>query len=227
MRVRPTRVLYVENDPALRGILAYALQQHPGLDLRAAVGDANSALAEARAQHFDVALLDLALGNASMNGHELGLALREITDDIGIVIYSQHAVSDFTRTLPEHVRFGWSVIQKRADIGVDYLADVLRATARGESVIDTQVIKAREESAVSPIEQLTLRQRQIIALAASGVDANVIAEELGLAPVTVRQELSRIYAVLVPDPKKGTDLRTTAVLRYLRETRRYAQSEGE
>lgn len=225
--MRPTRVLYVENDPALRGILAYALQQHPGLDLRAAVSDADAAIAEARAQHYDVALVDLALGNASMNGHELGLALRDIIDDIGIVIYSQHAVSDFTRALPERVRFGWSVIQKRADVGIDHLADVLKATARGESVIDTQVIKAREESAVSPIEQLTLRQRQIIALAASGVDANIIAEELGLAPVTIRQELSRIYAVLVPDPKRGTDLRTTAVLRYLRETRRYEQAGGE
>jgi len=131
------------------------------------------------------------------------------------------------RALPERVRFGWSVIQKRADVGIDHLADVLRATARGESVIDTQVVKAREESVISPIEQLSLRQRQIIALAASGVDANIIAEELGLAPVTIRQELSRIYAVLVPDPKRGTDLRTTAVLRYLRETRRYEQAGGE
>lgn len=225
--MRPTRVLYVENDPALRGILAYALQQHPDLELNAAVGDADAALAAAREYHFDVALLDLALGGDSMNGHELGLALREITNDIGIVIYSQHAVSDFTRTLPEDIRFGWSVIQKRADIGIDYLAEVLRATARGESVIDTQILKAREESAVSPIERLTLRQRQIMALAASGLDANAIAEELHLAPVTIRQELSRIYAILVPNPKRGTDLRTTAVLRYLRETRRYAQSDEE
>lgn len=225
--MRPTRVLYVENDPALRGILAYALQQHPDLELNAAVGDADAALAAAREYHFDVALLDLALGGDSMNGHELGLALREITNDIGIVIYSQHAVSDFTRTLPEDIRFGWSVIQKRADIGIDHLAEVLRATARGESVIDTQILKAREESAVSPIERLTLRQRQIMALAASGLDANAIAEELHLAPVTIRQELSRIYAILVPNPKRGTDLRTTAVLRYLRETRRYAQSDEE
>lgn len=225
--MRPTKVLYVENDPALRGILAYALQQQPELQLTAAVGDADTALAVTREHHVDVALLDLALGGDSMNGHELGLALREIIGDIGIVIYSQHAVSDFTRTLPEDVRFGWSVIQKRADIAIDHLVEVLRATARGESVIDTQILKAREESAVSPIERLTLRQRQIMALAASGLDANAIAEELHLAPVTIRQELSRIYAILVPNPKRGTDLRTTAVLRYLRETRRYAQSDGE
>ena len=225
--MRPTRVLYVENDPALRGILAYALNQHPGLDLRAAVGDAQAALAVARAEAFDVALLDLALGGGSMNGHELGIALREVIDDIGIVIYSQHAVSDFTRTVPEELRFGWSVIQKRADIGISYLAHVLKATARGESVIDTEVVEARQQGGVSPIEKLTLRQRQIIAMAASGVDANIIAEELGLAPVTIRQELSRIYAVLVPNPKRGTDLRTTAVLRYLRETRLYAPAEEE
>ena len=58
-------------------------------------------------------------------------------------------------------------------------------------------------------------------LATTGVDATVIAGELELAPVTVRKELSKIYQILVPDPKPGTDLRTSAVLRYLRETRAY------
>ena len=55
-------------------------------------------------------------------------------------------------------------------------------------------------------------------VAATGVDASEIAAQLGYAAVTVRQELSRIYKILVPDPKPGTDLRTTAVLNYLRES---------
>lgn len=225
--MRPTRVLYVENDPALRGILGHALGRHPELELVAAVGSADEALEFARAARIDVALLDLALGSGSLNGLELGLALRSIIEDMGIVIYSQHAVSDFTDSLPEQMRWGWSVIQKRSDVDLDYLVRVLRAAARGHNTVDDQILQARVSSAQSPIERLSTRQREIMALAATGVDATVIAEELGLAPITVREHLSRAYQVLVPDPKPGTDLRTTAVLRYLRETRLYVQTAEE
>ncbi len=225
--MRPSRVLYVENDPALRGILAQLLNRHPAIDLLGAVGTPDEALELARGQHFDVALLDLALGSGSMNGMELGMALRGIIDDIGIVIYSQHAVSDFTDTLPEEFRWGWSVIQKRSDVDLAFLVEVLKSTAQGLNTVDDQILAARQEAGESPIARLTSRQREIMAIAATGVDATVIAEELGMPAVRVRQELSRAYQVLVPEPKRGTDLRTTAVLRYLRETRLYAQTAEE
>ena len=50
-------------------------------------------------------------------------------------------------------------------------------------------------------------------------DANAIAERMRITPSAARQDLSRSYAILVPDPPAGADLRTLAVLRYLRETR--------
>lgn len=220
-------MLYVENDPALRGILAQLLNRHPAIDLLGSVGTPEEALELARAQHFDVALLDLALGSGSMNGMELGIALRGIIDDIGIVIYSQHAVSDFTDALPEEFRWGWSVIQKRSEVDVAFLVEVLKSTAQGLNTVDDQIRAAREDAGDSPIARLSARQREIMAIAATGVDAMAIADQLDMPPVRVRQELSRAYQVLVPNPKKGTDLRTTAVLRYLRETRLYAQTAEE
>lgn len=225
--MRPTRVVYVENDPALRGILARGLARRPELEVVAAVGSADEALREVHRAHVDVALLDLALGSGSMNGLELGIALRSVIEDIGIVIYSQHAVSDFADSLPEQMRWGWSVLQKGSDIDLDVLVGVLRSTAQGHSTVDDSILAARAASAGSPIELLSARQREIMAIAATGVDATAIADELGLAPITVREHLSRAYQVLVPDPKPGTDLRTTAVLRYLRETRLYAQTAEE
>lgn len=225
--MRPTRVLYVENDPALRGILSHALNRHPEIQLLCSVGSGAEALEAARAQHFDVALLDLALGSGAMNGMELGMSLRSVIEDIGIVIYSQHAVSDFTDSLPEKFRWGWSVLQKRSDVNIDLLISVLKSTAQGHNTVDDEILAAREATVSNPIQQLSPRQREIMAIAATGVDATVIAEELGIAAVTVREHLSRAYQVLVPDPRPGTDLRTTAVLRYLRETRRYAQTYSQ
>lgn len=219
--MRPTRVLYVEDDPALRGILSSALTQEPTIEITATAASAQEALSKSEAFKFDVALLDLSLGDRSLNGLELGIQLRNISPEIGIVIYSQHAVSDFISNLPDDVRMGWSAIRKQSKIDIAYLTQVLRSTAQGISTVEPEMVESTIRSSDNLIAKLSMRQRNIMYLAATGVDATVIAENLNLAAVTIRKELSKIYQIVVPDPKPGTDLRTTAVLRYLRETRTY------
>jgi hypothetical protein len=54
-----------------------------------------------------------------------------------------------------------------------------------------------------------------MSIAATGVDANVIAERLGLRPDSVRKVLSESYRILVPDAEPGTDLRTAAVIAWI------------
>jgi hypothetical protein len=54
-----------------------------------------------------------------------------------------------------------------------------------------------------------------MSLAATGIDANLIAERVGLASVTVRKELSECYRILVPEAPVGTDLRTAAVVAWI------------
>jgi DNA-binding NarL/FixJ family response regulator len=220
-------VLYVENDPALRGIVAAMLRSSPALEVVAACSDATEALVQVEAETLDVALLDLALGKHSLNGTELGLVLRERNPNVGIVIFTQHVVPDFVASLPEDIQWGWSFIEKRGDLDLDSLVDVLRSTARGLNVLDPGIQRAREKAPPSVIDKLTARQREILALAATGLDATAIAGELKLAAITVRQDLSKAYAILVPDPPPGTDLRTSAVLRYLRESRTYAEDADE
>jgi len=211
-------VLYVEDDPTLRGILAEILATAPTLDVVAAVATPGEAMDVARATSIDVALLDLALGEGEITGIELGIRLRELRADMGIVIMSQHVVPDFIRQLPDRYRGGWSFIAKTADLRARKLAEILVATANGLNVVDPEILAARQESSGDPVEALSPRQREIMSLAAAGRDANAIAAELNLAPGSVRQELSKAYAVLVPEPTPGTDLRTSAVLAYLRAT---------
>ena len=225
--MRPTRVLYVENDPALRGLVSRMLESSPEIELVGSFPSAETALEVENIARVDVALLDLALGADSINGIELGISLRQRNSNMGVVILSQHVVPDFVSSLPESQRWGWSFIEKRGDLETDWLIDVLRSTARGLNIVDPSVQRARELATDNVIDQLTARQREILALAATGLDATAIANTLGLAPISVRQELSKAYGVLVPDPKPGTDLRTSAVLRYLRETRIYAAEANE
>lgn len=216
--VAPRSVLYVEDDPTLRGILTEMLRGAPEFDVIASVATSAEALEIAREQRVDVALLDLALGDGELTGIELGIRIRELRPDTGIVILSQHVVPDFVDQLPDRYREGWSFIAKRSDLRLMRLTDVLLATARGLNVVDPEILAARQSAVGDPVAHLTPRQREIMALAASGRDATAIASELNLASGTVRQELSKAYAVLVPHPTPGTDLRTSAVLAYLRAT---------
>lgn len=219
--------MYVENDPTLRGILSSVLATRLEIELVATCHDADEALTSVDPLKVDVALLDLALGQTSLNGIELGLALRERNPNMGVVMFTQHVVPDYLTSLPETAQWGWSYIEKRGDLDLDWLVDVLRSTARGLNIVDPAVQRARAQAEPSVIEQLSGRQREILALVSTGMDATAVAAQLGLAPASVRQDLSRAYAVLVPDPKPGTDLRTSAVLRYLRETRTYSQDAEE
>jgi len=216
--MRPTRVIYVEDDPTLRGVVSSLLRTRPELEL-VQVGASSADFLGGPAPAADVALLDLALGPDSLTGIELGLMLRQQHSDLGVVIFTQHVVPDFVASLPEEQQMGWSFLEKRADLDVDALVEVIRSTARGFNIVDPGIAQRRRDLGPSPLERLTVRQREILALLATGQEAVAIAKTFYMSPAAVRKELSRVYAILVPDATEGTDIRTVAVLRYLRETR--------
>ncbi len=217
----PLRVLFVEDDPVLRVLLADIIDGAHGVDVVASAADSDEALRIVRGgAQIDVALLDLALGKRSLHGLDLALRLREIRPALGIVIISQHLLPNFHASIPPHERHGWSYIQKRGDLSGTELAQVIRATAEGKMTLDPSALDGRGVD-TSRLEQLTVRQRNVLALLATGRDAIGIAEDLNLAHTTVRRDLSNAYKILVPNYGPGDDPRVTAVLQYLRVTRPY------
>lgn len=209
---RDTRLLYVENDPVLRSMMSTLLSGLPGFEVVASVGGSAEALA--CELPVDVALLDWALGPESLNGVELGHTLRKRDENIGIVILSQHYAWDF-HGAQGAVDMGWSYVEKRVNLDSAYLAKVLKATAAGLSVVEPSIERGRATENMDRLNALTRRQRQIMSIAATGVDANVIAERLDMRAVSVRKELSECYRILVPDAAPGTDLRTAAVIAWI------------
>lgn len=217
--MRDTRVIYVENDPALQAIMGSMLGAVDGIDLVLSTDSPQVALASEWVMSADVALLDLALGADTLNGIDLGVALRERNPNIGIVIYSQYSLRNIARRVPESLSMGWSFIQKSGDMKVEELAEVLRLTAAGHSRDDAQAASSDTGlDAVSVLKQLTPRQRAMMALVATGLSAPEIAQRLGASQDSVRKDRSRAYRVLVPEGT-GKDVRTRAVLRYLELTK--------
>ena len=220
--VRDTRVIYVENDPALLGIMRSLLEQSAGITVACATTTAAEALADPAVDTADVALLDLGLGAGSVNGIDLGIALRERNRDLGIVIHSQHEASHVLPLFPAGDDMAWSYLPKTGDMRIADVVDVLRSTAAGRS----SGTESAEVRSTTTLADLSDRQRAVMALAADGLAAPEIARRLGATHEAVRQELSRAYKVLIPDVGEGEDRRTRAVVAYLRLVRQDTWTES-
>jgi len=219
--MRPIRVLYVENDSALRRILGEMLAKSDKLQLVGSYANANEVLDRATVRGADVALVDFSLDQNGLNGIELGIALRNINEYIGIVVYSQHSVSKMVNRVPKAMRHGWSFFDKSAEMSLSDYVRIIHSTAAGNgnweavSERDVQGVEAR----TSIFFQLSPQQRAIMSLSAQGKGAKEIAAQLGLSYSYVRKQLSRSYSVLLPGASPRDDLKTAAVLKYIELTR--------
>ena len=69
--MRPTRLIYVENDPALLGVMSTLLGQLPTIEVLLATTDPLEALGSEHVENADVALIDLAHGRDAPTGRRL------------------------------------------------------------------------------------------------------------------------------------------------------------
>jgi len=215
--MRSTRLIYVENDSALRSFLESSLAQHGELEIIGSFGNGVQALDRALVSKADVALIDFGLDSEGLNGIELGIALRTINEYIGIVIYSQFNVRKMVNRVPPAMRNGWSFLEKSGEMtSADYVK-VLKETVLGKGNWEDFVTETQEgeDSRLDLYYELTSRQRSIISLLAQGISVQEIGSRLDLTYSYVRKELSRAYAVLLPDATENDDLKTRAILKYL------------
>ena len=210
-------MLYVENDSALRRMLGEMLSQTTELEILGSYAKSDDVLNRNLVRKADVALIDFALDQNGLNGIELGIALRNINEYIGIVIYSQFSVSQMVNRVPKAMRSGWSFFDKSAEMSLEDYVEIIKLTSSGkgnwEEVSAGNVENNELQSSI--YFQLTPRQRSIMSLSSQGKSAQDIAASLDLSYSYVRKELSRSYSVLLPDAASSDDLKTAAVLKYM------------
>ena len=83
---RGLKLLYVENDEALLGLLGNSLAVHPAILSISSASSSDEAFAFASKQSFDAALIDISLGRGSISGLDLAIALRKKNEHLGIVL---------------------------------------------------------------------------------------------------------------------------------------------
>jgi len=215
--MRSTRVMYVENDHALRQFLHQSLAKHQDVEIIGSFAGSDEALDRALVRKADVALIEFGLETNGLNGIELGIALRTINEYIGIVIYSQYKVHKMFKRVPPSMRNGWSFFEKSGEMSTDDYVKIIKETAVSKGNWEEFASLAEEnvDPDMNRYYDLSSRQRSIIALMAQGVSVQEIGTRLDLSYAYVRKELSRAYSVLLPDAQDGEDFKTLAILKYL------------
>lgn len=213
------RVLVVDDEPLLRGLLGTGLSHDQSLTVVGAFGDSETAAREAPALQPDVAILDIDLPGGR-DGVQLGVELRRAMPRLGIVLLSNHAIPQILTSLPPDVVAGWSYLLKQSLTDVEALTRAIVGSAGGIVTLDPGLTAGMSIRANGMLAKLTPRQREVLDLIVAGYSNGAIARTLVLTEKAVDKHISGIYRQLgVNTADSRLQPRVQAVLQYLRETR--------
>ncbi len=216
MDSRSLRVGIVEDHPLFMELLAEGLERVDDLKVVATASHVAEAKKWMKPEELDVVILDVELPDG--NGFGLGLQMRRQNPDLGIVMLSGRDVLELMHSLPREEFRGWSFLSKQSTKSLDYVASVIRATSRGETVIDRSFTDRSRAKAGTGVAALSPRQFEVLRAVARGQVNRSIADDLGIAANSVGNHLIAIYAILrIP---RGKNARVAAVLEFLESTSR-------
>ncbi|OEV08010.1 LuxR family transcriptional regulator [Streptomyces nanshensis] len=181
------RVLLADDEHLIRGALAALLALEEDLTIVAEAASGPEAVAMARAQDPDVAVLDLQMPGA--DGVQVATQLRDEVPGCRTMIVTSHArPGHLKRALAAGVR---GFVPKTAS--AQQLAEIIRGVHDGNRYVDPELAADAISTGDSP---LTAREAELLGLAANGAPVAEIAERVSLTPGTVRNYLSAATAKL-------------------------------
>jgi len=212
------RVVIADDAPLIRVGVARLLAEN-GVDVVDQVGDADAALASVRDLRPDVALVDIRMPPTHTDeGLRAAREIRSRYPGTAVLVLSQHLESDYALQLVEEKPERVGYLMKERVGRVEQLLDAVQRVAAGECVVDRAVVDellARRRR-VDPVEELTSREREIIALMAEGRSNQGICRTLWLSPKTVETHIRGAFAKLGIKEAPEDNRRVLAVLAYLR-----------
>ena len=210
------RVALADDEVLLREGLA-SLLERSGFDVVGQCGDAARLLDLVRQQRPDLVLVDIRMPPGhSTEGLDAAHQIRSEFPDTAILLLSAHVdVEDAMDLLASGQRSGY--LLKSRVIDVDDFTDTLRRLVRGASVVDpvlvAELIAARR--AHDPLDPLSPREREVLALMAEGRSNSAIAQELWVTEATVEKHVRSILMKLSLPESDEVHRRVLAVLTFL------------
>jgi DNA-binding NarL/FixJ family response regulator len=153
------------------------------------------------------------------DGIRVAARLRESHPSIGVVILSQYADPGLALALFESGSEGRAYLLKERVADRGELVEAIQAVAERRSVVDAKIIDLliaqRARAAASPLDELTAREREVLAEVAAGKSNAAIAGSLFLTKRAVEKHINAIFMKLNLRESADTSRRVKATLMYL------------
>jgi DNA-binding NarL/FixJ family response regulator len=211
------RVVLAEDSVLLReGLIG--LLGRCGHDVVAAVGDAPALLAAVGEHAPDIVLTDVRMPPGYQDeGLHAAVRLRETRPTLPILVLSQYVQRRYaSELLDSGDGTGVGYLLKERVGRVEEFVDALCEVADGGTVVDPEVVRQLLRRRRDPLERLTAREREVLALMAEGKSNGAIARHLVVSEAAVGKHISSILSKLDLPPADATHRRVLAVLAYLR-----------
>jgi DNA-binding NarL/FixJ family response regulator len=211
-----TRAVLADDDVLLREGLA-SLLERSGFDVVGQAGDGVELLALVRSTRPDVAIVDIRMppGHAT-EGLVAARVIREELPETAIVVLSAHVEVDEAMDLLAGGQGLGYLLKSRVTDVTDFIDTVQRITA-GAAVVDPSLVRelvaARRRH--DPLDDLSPREREVLALMAEGASNSGIAGQLFVSEGTVEKHVRSILGKLDLPESETDHRRVLAVLKYL------------
>jgi DNA-binding NarL/FixJ family response regulator len=213
---RPLRVVVAEDDALLREGIA-ALLVDAGHEVVGRARDAPELLLKVRSYLPDVAIVDVRMppGNGD-DGLVAAVEIRRSYGDVSVLVLSQHLEPAYMLELVADDAAGVGYLLKDRVRDVAEFVDAVERVAGGGTAFDPGVVKSlvggRRRSS---LDDLSARERDVLALIAEGRSNRAIARQLFLSSRAVERHVQSIFHKLELPDSEDDNRRVLAVLALL------------
>jgi DNA-binding NarL/FixJ family response regulator len=214
------RIVIAEDSVLLRAGLVEVLEKF-GIEVAAAVPDADSLLKAVDEHRPDLAIVDVRMPPTFTDeGIRAALALRRASPPVRVLVLSQYVEERYATELLSEQTSGVGYLLKDRVADVREFVDALNRVADGGTALDPEVVSQlllRRRS--DPLDRLTPRERGVLGLMAEGRSNAGIASALVVSDSAVAKHINNIFAKLdLAESPDNDHRRVMAVLRYLGNT---------
>ncbi|MGI5427269.1 response regulator [Streptomyces sp. CA-179760] len=213
------RLVIAEDAVLLREGLVHLLERF-GHRVLAAVGDGPALLGAARQHRPDLVITDVRMPPGQTDeGLRTARLLQAEQPGLAVLVLSQYVEQTFADELLDDRRgsVGTGYLLKERVGDVEEFADAVTRVAAGATVVDPEVVRQLLARRRDPLDRLTPREREVLALMAEGRSNAAIARRLVVTDAAVAKHIASILQKLDLPPSAPDDhRRVLAVLAYLR-----------
>jgi DNA-binding NarL/FixJ family response regulator len=212
------RVVIADDAVLFREGLARVLEGG-GIEVAAQAGDAERLLALVRVDPPDAVVVDIRMPPThTREGLDAARRIRAEHPQVGVLVLSQYVEPHHAMQLLEDGAGGVGYLLKDRVADVGEVVEAVRRVASGGSVIDPEVVSqlVGRRRARDPLQELTGREREVLALMAEGRSNQAICQRLFLSPKTVEAHVRSIFIRLELSATPDDHRRVLAVLAFLR-----------